>query len=73
MTLKRRYLLPLVFFVLYFANVIATKIQIASGAKSIVRVGDVGEFVLLLLASLTFVVAMLLAEKEADSKSADLR
>lgn len=73
MTLRKRYILPAVLFLLYFLNVIATKFQIASGSTSIVRVGDVGEFLLLLLASLTFVVAMLSAEKEADSRATELR
>ncbi|WP_231870124.1 hypothetical protein [Grimontia celer] len=73
MTLKKRYITPAVLFSLYFLNVIATKIQIASGSTSIVRVGDVGEFILLLLASLTFVVATLSAEKEADSRATELR
>lgn len=72
MRLRKRYALPAVLFLLYFLNVIATKIQIISGATSIVRVGDVGEFLLLLFASLTFVVAMLSAEREAESHSTGL-
>ncbi|AMG29016.1 hypothetical protein AL542_00770 [Grimontia hollisae] len=73
MRLRKRYALPAVLFSLYFLNVIATKIQIISGTTSIVRVGDVGEFLLLLFASLTFVVAMLSAEREAESHSTGLR
>ncbi|KXF83398.1 hypothetical protein ATN88_07045 [Enterovibrio coralii] len=68
--IKKRYLPSLFFFSLYFLNVIGTKIQISSGDTTIFRVNDVWEFILLLLTSLTFVVAMLFAEKEADRHSA---
>ncbi|OEE62617.1 hypothetical protein A1OK_07375 [Enterovibrio norvegicus FF-454] len=69
--IKKRYILPLVFFSLYLLNVLATKAQISLGNTPIVRVDDVGEFLLLLLTSLTFVVAMLSAEKDANSGSAN--
>ncbi|MDD1779954.1 hypothetical protein LRP49_01975 [Enterovibrio sp. ZSDZ35] len=67
--IKKRYLPSLFFFSLYLLNVIGTKIQIASGDSNIFRVNDVWEFLLLLLTSLTFVVAMLFAEKDADGVS----
>ncbi|WP_028022318.1 hypothetical protein [Enterovibrio calviensis] len=69
--IKKRYILPLVLFSLYMLNVIATKVQLASGTNDIIRVNDVFEFILLILASLTFVVAMLLAEKDASQRSAE--
>ncbi|MDD1793282.1 hypothetical protein L4D06_05225 [Enterovibrio makurazakiensis] len=71
LNIKKRYILPLVLFSLYMLNVIATKVQLASGTNDIIRVNDVFEFILLILASLTFVVAMLLAEKDASQHSAE--
>ncbi|MBE1275473.1 hypothetical protein [Enterovibrio baiacu] len=71
LNVKKRYILPAVFFSLYVINVVYTKIQLVSGDTSIIRVNDVGEFILLILASLTFVVAMLLAEKDASEHSAE--
>ncbi|PKF49945.1 hypothetical protein [Enterovibrio nigricans] len=69
--IKKRYLPSLFFFSLYFLNVIGTKIQIASGDPALFRISDVGEFLLLLLTALTFVVAMLFAEKDANSHSTE--
>ncbi|WP_283132562.1 hypothetical protein [Enterovibrio norvegicus] len=71
LNVKKRYIVPAAFFSLYLLNVVYTKIQLISGETSIIRVNDVGEFILLILASLTFVVAMLLAEKDASGHSAE--
>ncbi|NVJ93071.1 MAG: hypothetical protein HWE34_15515 [Methylocystaceae bacterium] len=64
----RRFSLAIFFFALYAANVLATKVQIAMGNISPVRINDVGEFLLLFAASIAFVMASLKAEKNSIRK-----
>jgi len=60
-----RFIVPTIFFALYLTNVLAAKIQMLMGSNSPVHIGDVGEFLLLLATSITFVFAALNAEKES--------
>jgi len=61
-----RFIVPTIFFALYLTNVLAAKIQMLMGSNSPVHIGDVGEFLLLLATSITFVFAALNAEKESS-------
>ena len=59
--------LTLLSFALYLGNVLQGKAQAALGWKPLFLVGDVGEFLLLLLSAVLFTVTILLLEAQAEN------
>ncbi len=56
-------------FALYLGNVLQGKAQATLGWKPLFLLGDVGEFLLLLLSAVLFTITILLLEAQADNAS----
>lgn len=64
---RRLLLASLGVFIVFVANVIIGKIAIVGGATSAPGLGDVGEFLMLLVAVVLFIAACLARERHANS------
>lgn len=57
--------------IVFIANVVIGKISISQGATEVTGLGDIGEFLVLLVAVILFIGACLARERAASGKSAD--
>lgn len=68
---RNSYWIPGIFFGLYVLHVVAGKVQVLLWGDTPFHIGEVGEFILLLLTAVGFVQAAIRAEKSAATPEAE--